>query len=501
MENFSSTIVFTLLPLVAGLLIFIGTFKNNTVVIRRFAKYFSALYFIFAAFEFFSRNTDSEFGNVLNSPFYIISNATGGTSIGFDTLGGIFALLVSFLILICFVIAKSTVNSGQKLFYSFVLFFESAFLTVLSTQDFCIFCAALLFLALCSYVLIFNFSPLRAKKAANSYLTLISFAVFILSGAFALVYAILKYNNIEANILNFAYNSTDLSGVILLLLFFAFALISAIKIPFFGFHLPILNIIKNSNPAIACIFLSDFILGFFIFIKFNMYILKDIFEIFAPIIAILSIFNLCYFAVLALGEKDLKKSFGYFCFSQSSIALCALCSISIEGICGAVLQCVSQSLILLGLFLCYCFVSQIFKTTKLPFMGALAPYAPKLAAFCFILTLAGIGIPFTSGFSAKFLCLLGGFSTQIYSQNVIWICNLFILIGLTLGAIHLITTFQKIFFGTDECNNCKISDLLRHRTLALFVLSICIIALGVAPYILTNSITKYADMIVSLFLM
>ena len=210
---------------------------------------------------------------------------------------------------------------------------------------------------------------------------------------------------------------------------------------------------------------------------------------------------MCYFAILALGEKDLKKSFGYFCFSQSSIALCALCSISIEGICGAVLQCVSQSLILLGLFLCYCFVSQIFKTTKLPFMGALAPYAPKLAAFCFILTLAGIGIPFTSGFSAKFLCLLGGFSTQIYSQNVIWICNLFILIGLTLGAIYLITTFQKIFFGTDECNNYKISDLLRHRTLALFVLSICIIALGVAPYILTNSITKYADMIVSLFLM
>ena len=501
MENFISTIIFTLLPLFAGLIIFSGFFKNNTVVIRRFAKYFSALYFIFAIYEFFNRNTNSEFGNVFSSSFYILSSSTGGLSIGFDTIGSIFALLISFLILICFVMAKSAVSSKQRLFYSFVLFFESAILAVLSSQDFCIFCAAIIFAALCAYILVFNFSPIRARKETKEYLVLNSFAVFILCGAFALVYAILKYNSLEANLLNFTYSSSDLSGTIQLILFFAFLLISAVKIPFFGFHRPLLGIITNSNAALSCIFLSEFILGFFILIKFNMYILKDIFQIFSPSLAMLSIFNLCYFATLAIGEKDLKKSFGYFCFSQSSIALCALCSISIEGICGAIFQCISQSLILLGLFGCYCFASQIFKTTKLPFMGALAPVAPKLAAFSFILTLAGIGLPFTSGFSAKFLCILGGFSTQVYSQNIIWVCNLFILLGFALGAFYLISTFQKIFFGADECKDCKVTDLLRHRTLALAVLTFCIITLGVAPYILTGSITKYADMIVSSFLM
>ncbi len=501
MENFSSTIIFTILPLVAGLVIFLGLFKNNTVLIRRFAKYFSLFYFIYAVFEFFNRNTNSEFGSIFTNRFYITSWATGGISIGFDTIGSIFALLVSFLILICFVIAKSTINTKQRIFYSFVLFFESAFLTILSSHDFCIFCAALLFAALCSYVLIFNFSSLHAKNAAKHYLLLNSFVAFILSGAFALVYAILKYNAIEANIINFAYSSTDLSGTIQLILFIAFLLISAIKIPLFGFHKPLLGIIENANASLACIFLSEFILGFFIFIKFNLYILKDIFQIFAPAIAIFAIFNLCYFAFLAIGEKNIKKSFGYFCFSQSSIALCALCSISVDGICGAIFQCISQSLILLGLFSCYCFASQIFNTTKLPFMGALATHTPKLAAFTFVLTLAGIGMPFTSGFCAKFLCILGGFSTQVYSQNVIWICNLFIFLGFTLGAFYLIKTFQNIFFGTDECNKCKTSDLLRHRFLALLGLSACVITLGFIPYVLTGAITKYADMIVSSFLM
>ena len=500
METFVDTLIFLLLPLFAGVLIFIGTFKNNAILIRRFAKYFSILYCIFAAFEFFNRNTNFEFGNIYSNSFYTITKATGGISIGFDTLGSIFSLLISFMVLICFIIAKSTILEKQKVYYSFILFFEFAALTMLSAQDFYIFCAAAIFEALCIYVLTFNFSPIRIRKDIKGYLLLNSFSIFILSGAFALIYAILKHNGIEANILNFTYASEDLSGTIQLMLFFAFILLSAIKIPLFGFHRPVLNIIKSSNASMACIFLGDFVLGFFIFIKFNLYTLKDTFQLFAPLIAIISIFSLCYFAILAICEKDLKKSFGYFCFSQNSIVLCALCSMSLQGICGAIFQCISNSIILLGLFSSFCFASQIFKTTKLPLMGALACKAPKLAIFSFLLVLAGIGIPFTCGFSAKFLCLLGGFSTQIYSQDVIWVCNLFIFAGFTLSAFYLISTFQKIFLGTDECNNCKVSDLLRHRVFALSVIVFLTILLGSTPYLLTSIISQYAQMIISPFL-
>ena len=80
-------------------------------------------------------------------------------------------------------------------------------------------------------------------------------------------------------------------------------------------------------------------------------------------------------------------------------------------------------------------------------MGGLAAHAPKLAALCFILTLAGANTPLTINFVSRFLCLLSGFSTQIYSQNTIWICTVFTLLGFILGMIYLIKVFQNIFFA------------------------------------------------------
>ena len=501
MNNILNAFTYTLLPLVAGLIIFIGAFKNNPIVIRRFAKYFSVFYFLTGVCGFYFKSTNFELEHIFSSDFTTIIPSTGGYTAGFDTLGGIFAILISFIVLICFICAKSTILTKQKIFYPLVLFFESSALTLISTQDFYIFCTSAIFEVLCLYVLLENFLAQKsAKECAKSYFIINAFFVFILCGSFALVLTLLAHNGIEANILKLAHYSTDISLTIQFILFIPLLLLSAVKIPFFPLHKPLLGIIKNSNAALACLFLSEFILGFYIFVKFNIYVLGTVFEIFAPIVALLMLFNILYFAILAIGEYDLKKSFGYFYFSQNSIAVCALCAMNLEGVIGGIFQCISCVLTALGLFLCFCFVSQIFKTTKMPFMGALATYTPKLAAASFILTLSAIGVPLTSGFCAKFLCTIGGFATNIYSQNTIWICTILIFLGLIINTIYLINTFQRIFFGTDECQKCKKTDLLRHRGFALLSIIFFIILLGVAPYVLTSAITKYADMVVSTFL-
>ena len=132
-------------------------------------------------------------------------------------------------------------------------------------------------------------------------------------------------------------------------------------------------------------------------------------------------------------------------------------------------------------------------------MGALASHTPKLAALAFVFTLAGANMPLTGGFVGKFLSILGGFSTEVYTQNTIWMCTLFIIPVFILGMIYVIKTYQNIFFGTDECSDCKAIDLLRHRWTALLIVAILIIILGVAPYYLGEILSKYADMIVSMF--
>ena len=133
-------------------------------------------------------------------------------------------------------------------------------------------------------------------------------------------------------------------------------------------------------------------------------------------------------------------------------------------------------------------------------MGGLAAHAPKLAALCFILTLAGANTPLTINFVSRFLCLLSGFSTQIYSQNTIWICTVFTLLGFILGMIYLIKVFQNIFFGINENNMQKTCDLLRHRWAALLLVCIPVVFFGAAPQYLGTLLSKYADMIISMFL-
>ncbi len=490
MDNFLNIFAFTMLPLVAGLIIFFNFFKNNTIIIRRFSKYFSIFYFIYSILFVTNYNINSELQYISQ-----IKNFT----LGSDLLSVILCCLVSFVVLICFIVAKSTLGRNQNRFYSFALFFESSVMLVLCAQDFLTFFAALFFEIFCAYMLISNFTTLKAKESAKKYLCANSFFAFMLLGAFAFINTIFFKNSIPQEFINLPEASPYISSNIQFLAFLGLLLVAAIKIPVFPLHRPLLNTIQNSVAHTSCVFLSEFIIGFYILIKLNMYGLSEIFSLFAPWLGIIGIFNIIYFGILAIGQEELKKSFAYFCFSQSSIALVALASTSIDGICGAIYQIISQTLILLGLFLAFCFAIQYLKTSKLPFMGALATKTPKLAALTFMLTLAGAGLPLTSGFVGKFLCIMGGFSTQIYSQDTLWFCTIFTLFGFILGLIYLIKTFQNIFFGADECSGLKIHDLLRHRWTALLTITIFIVILGISPHYLGAMLSTYADMIISMF--
>lgn len=484
--------ILAILPLLAGILIFVGFFRNNTIVIRRFAKYFNIAYLVYALGFLINYNTNSELQYVVNLKNYNIL-------FGFDALGMILSTLVIFIVTICMIVAKSTLINKQKLFYSFALFFEASAVLLFCVQNLYLFCLALFFEIFCAYILISNFALPKGKITADRYAILNFSCSLAFMGAMTLISAVLIKNSIYPNIQNLVQVSSELSSLVQFLAFFAIALLVFAKLPIFPFHKILQGTIEGLCAPLCFVFLTEFILGFFIFIKFNMYALNYVFGLIAPYLAIVAMVNVIYFAFLAIGSKDIKKSFAYFCFSQVLLTIPSLASININGVCGAIYQIISQSLILLGLFLCYCFVVQIFKTTKLPFMGGLASYAPKLAALTFVFTLAGANLPLTCGFVSRFLCILGGFSTEVYTQNTIWMCTLFIIPVFILGMIYVIKTFQNIFFGAGECSASKASDLLRHRWIALLIVGSLIIILGVFPYYLGEILSRYADMIVSMF--
>lgn len=499
MEKLLNIFVLVFLPIAAGLVIFSGLFRNNVVLIRRFAKWFNLFYLLYCGAFFLNYNTYLQFDYSMSPNFHLIPQLGAKLSFATDLLGALLCTVLAFVFLMCLICAKSTVLNKHRIFYSFALFLETSAVALLCAQDFYIFICALLFEIFCVYILITNFSLSKTDKFAPAYVSLNFLGAGLLTMVLGVLYAIFANNQIDLNVSNLINSSETLPTLICFIASCAFLFISALKIPIFPFHKPLLGIIENSNPATIFVYITEFLLGFFILLKFNMYAFSEIFGLFAPTIAVLGIINVCYFGLLALKQVELKKSFAYFCFSQSAILLIALSSLSLDGICGAIFQAISCSIVFAGLFLCFSFIAQIFKTSKLPLLGGLLTRAPKLAGCTFILILITAGVPLASGFVGKFLCILGGFSTQISSQDAIWTSTFFIATGFILGTLYLIKVFQKVFFGPNILGAQNIKDLLRHRFMALCIISIVSIALGVIPYIILGPLTKYADMIISAF--
>ena len=87
MDNFLNIFAFTMLPLVAGLIIFFNFFKNNTIIIRRFSKYFSIFYFIYSIlFVTNYKKLETGIKEKIGNAILIKPNQTGTLTETLDTI-------------------------------------------------------------------------------------------------------------------------------------------------------------------------------------------------------------------------------------------------------------------------------------------------------------------------------------------------------------------------------------------------------------------------------
>ncbi len=498
-QGFLNIIILIFSPLIAGLLIFLGLFRDNQIIIRRSAKWFMLLHFIYALAFLLNYNTNLQFEYVTTLPFGLFGNQGALITFAQDFLSSTLVVLCDFIIFICLLNAKSTVLNKHKFFYSFALFFSFGVNVMLMSQDLFLFALAGLFEVFCAYILILNFTRTKFQNQNKRYLILNFFAFSFLVLTLCLTKAIFAKYQIELDTTNLINSADKIMPAVQFLTFLAFLICSAIKLPIIGLHKPILEIFNNSGASLGFISLCEFTLGFFILVKYNFYCFAKMFEMFLLLLIILGLISLIYFIALAIKEIELKKSLAYFTFSQIALSLTCLSTITQEGVLSAVFQFVSICIVALGLFLCANYIYNIFKTQKIIFMGDIATKTPDLAILNFILILAGIGFPLTSGFIARFLCLLAPCTSEVYSQNLVWIIILAIVLNIVLCAIYLLKTFQEIYFKKDNNLDIKPEKLLRHRFYGL--LSVCLITvfLGIMPYVLLSGMSKYCDMILCAF--
>ncbi|HSO22600.1 MAG TPA: NADH-quinone oxidoreductase subunit M [Chondromyces sp.] len=261
-----------------------------------------------------------------------------------------------------------------------------------------------------------------------------------------------------------------------LLVFAAFALAFAIKVPIFPFHtwLPDAHV---EAPSTGSVILAGVLLkmGTYGFMRFNRGLLPDAWDVFAPLLVVLAVIGIVYGALVAMVQPDVKKLVAYSSVSHMGFVMLGLVGGSQASTQGAVLQMVNHGLSTGGLFLLVGMLYQRRHTRMIGDFGGLAREMPVFTGVFVLVTLSSIGLPGLNGFVGEFLILAGTWSA--YPAAVI-VGGL----GVVLGAVYMLWMVQRVFWGPlDNEANHLLPDLTVRELFVMLPLLVLIVWIGVHP--------------------
>ena len=259
-----------------------------------------------------------------------------------------------------------------------------------------------------------------------------------------------------------------------LLLFLAFFLAFAIKVPLFPLHtwLPDAHV---EAPTAGSIILAGVLLkmGTYGMIRFCLPLFPDAAHRAAPYVAVLAIIGIIYGALVALVQPNLKKLVAYSSVSHLGFVVLGIFAFREISMQGAVYQMLAHGISTGALFLLVGMLYDRRHTFEISEYGGLCIPMPKLAAFFLFVALSSMGLPMLNGFVGEFLILLGTY--QAHWNWAAWAAS-----GVILSACYLLWSYQRVFYGsvTHEKNKGLEDTSARENTM-LWALAVVILWMGI----------------------
>jgi NADH-quinone oxidoreductase subunit M len=226
-----------------------------------------------------------------------------------------------------------------------------------------------------------------------------------------------------------------------MMLFLAFFVAFAIKVPLFPLHtwLPDAHV---EAPTAGSVMLAGVLLkmGTYGMIRFCLPLFPNAAHRAAPWVAALAIIGIIYGALVSLVQPNLKKLVAYSSVSHLGFVVLGIFAFHNISMQGAVYQMLAHGISTGALFLLVGMLYDRRHTFEISEYGGLATPMPRLAAFFLFVALASMGLPMLNGFVGEFLILLGTY--QMHANWASWAA-----LGVILSACYLLWAYQRVFFG------------------------------------------------------
>jgi NADH-quinone oxidoreductase subunit M len=265
------------------------------------------------------------------------------------------------------------------------------------------------------------------------------------------------------------------------LLFLAFAVAFAIKVPMFPFHtwLPDAHV---EAPTAGSVILAGVLLkmGTYGFLRFCLPLFPQASMTWAPWVFTLSVIGILYGAWVSTVQPDIKKLVAYSSVSHLGFVVLGLFTLTPQGMVGGIIQMVNHGLSTGALFLMVGMIYERRHTRLITDFGGLWKVIPAFSVLFLIVCLSSLGLPGLNGFVGEFLILLGTF--QVHRLAAVLATS-----GIIFAAVYLLWMYQRVCFGevTHEANR-RLVDLTPREWAVLLPVLLFIVWIGVYPTTFTT---------------
>ncbi len=368
-----------------------------------------------------------------------------------------------------------TRRGKPQTFFALLLLLEVMMIGVFAATDVFLFYVFFEAMLIPMYFLIGSFGGPRRQYAA------VKFFLYSLLGGLVMLAAVigLYFATSERTFSFEALVAGDIDPGLQKWLFLGFFIAFAIKAPLVPFHtwLPDAGAEAPVGGAALLVGVLDKV-GTFGFIRYCLPLFPDASRFFAPLVLVLSVVGILYAALLAMGQKDMKRLIAYTSVAHFGFIGLGIFAFTTQGLSGATFYMVNHGLSTGALFLLVGMLIARGRSRLVADYGGVSKIAPVLYGVFLVAGLSSLALPGMSTFVSEFLVLLG-----VYARHPVY--AIVGTAGIILAALYILLLVQRTMHGPPDGaavrDRAGFRDLVGREAFAVAPLLALILFLGVYP--------------------